>query len=101
VFVLIGKASAIGPAMKKYAKKQGTRAVGEPDFRPSKWADNRRHIALDSRVRCLCSAGWEREGHWTNPDNLWSIAPHHVGIVVGDLGSAMDANIPNFGYTFL
>jgi hypothetical protein len=36
----------------------------------------------------------------TTPDNLWSITPHHVGIVVSDLGSAMDAYIANFGYTF-
>jgi zinc protease len=36
VFVLIGKASAIGPAAKKYSEKQDTRPVSEPDFWPQK-----------------------------------------------------------------
>jgi zinc protease len=34
VFVLIGKASAIGPAVQKYADKQDTRAISEPGFWP-------------------------------------------------------------------
>ena len=34
VFVLLGKASAIGPAVKKYAEKQDTRAINEPGFWP-------------------------------------------------------------------
>jgi zinc protease len=34
VFVLIGKASAIGPAVKKYADKQDARAVSAPGFWP-------------------------------------------------------------------
>ena len=34
VFALIGKASAIAPAVKKYAEKQDTRAVAEPGFWP-------------------------------------------------------------------
>jgi zinc protease len=34
VFVLIGKASEIGPALKKYAEKQDTRAISEPGFWP-------------------------------------------------------------------
>ena len=36
VFVLIGKASAIGPAVKKYSEKQDTRPVSEPGFWPQK-----------------------------------------------------------------
>jgi zinc protease len=34
VFVLIGKASEIGPAVKKYADKQDTRKISEPGFWP-------------------------------------------------------------------
>ncbi|HEY2460353.1 MAG TPA: pitrilysin family protein [Candidatus Acidoferrum sp.] len=34
VFVLIGKASAIGPAVQKYAPKQDARAITEPGFWP-------------------------------------------------------------------
>lgn len=34
VFVLIGKASEIGPAMKKYAEKQDARSISEPGFWP-------------------------------------------------------------------
>lgn len=34
VFVLIGKASAIGPAVQKYAEKQDARAISEPGFWP-------------------------------------------------------------------
>ena len=34
VFVLIGKASAIAPTVKKYAEKQDARAVSEPGFWP-------------------------------------------------------------------
>jgi zinc protease len=34
VFVLIGKASAIGPAVKKYAEKQDTREISAPGFWP-------------------------------------------------------------------
>jgi zinc protease len=34
VFVLIGKASAIGPAVQKYAEKQDTRAISDPGFWP-------------------------------------------------------------------
>lgn len=34
VFVLIGKASAIGPAVKKYAEKQDMRAISDPGFWP-------------------------------------------------------------------
>jgi zinc protease len=34
VFVLIGKASAIGPAVQKYADKQDSRAISEPGFWP-------------------------------------------------------------------
>ncbi len=34
VFVLIGKASAIAPALKKYAEKQDARPVSEPGFWP-------------------------------------------------------------------
>ena len=34
VFVLIGKASAIGPVVKKYSEKQDTRPVSEPGFWP-------------------------------------------------------------------
>jgi predicted Zn-dependent peptidase len=34
VFVLIGKASAIGPAVQKYAAKQDTRAISDPGFWP-------------------------------------------------------------------
>ena len=34
VFVLIGKASAIGPAVKKYADKQDARAISAPGFWP-------------------------------------------------------------------
>jgi zinc protease len=34
VFVLIGKASAIGPAVEKYAEKRDARAIGEPGFWP-------------------------------------------------------------------
>jgi zinc protease len=34
VFVLIGKASAIGLAVKKYSEKQDTRPVSEPGFWP-------------------------------------------------------------------
>lgn len=36
VFVLIGKASEIGPAVKKFAEKQDSRAIGEPGFWPPK-----------------------------------------------------------------
>jgi zinc protease len=35
VFVLIGKASAIGPAVKKYAEKQDARGISEPGFWPA------------------------------------------------------------------
>ncbi|HLZ91177.1 MAG TPA: pitrilysin family protein [Candidatus Acidoferrum sp.] len=35
VFVLIGKASAIGPAVEKYAEKRDNRAISEPGFWPS------------------------------------------------------------------
>ena len=35
VFVLIGKASAIGPAVKKYATTQDTRPIGDPGFWPA------------------------------------------------------------------
>jgi zinc protease len=35
VFVLIGKASAIGPAVKKYASTQDTRPIGDPGFWPA------------------------------------------------------------------
>jgi zinc protease len=34
VFVLIGKASAIGPAVQKYAEKQNARPISEPGFWP-------------------------------------------------------------------
>jgi zinc protease len=34
VFVLIGKASAIGPAVQKYAEKQDARTISEPGFWP-------------------------------------------------------------------
>jgi zinc protease len=34
VFVLIGKSSAIAPAVKKYAEKQDARHIGEPGFWP-------------------------------------------------------------------
>jgi zinc protease len=34
VFVLIGKASAIGPAVEKYAEKRDARAISEPGFWP-------------------------------------------------------------------
>ncbi len=34
VFVLIGKTSAIGPAVKKYAEKEDGRAISEPGFWP-------------------------------------------------------------------
>jgi len=34
VFVLIGKSSAIGPAVQKYAEKQDARAISEPGFWP-------------------------------------------------------------------
>ncbi|HET9994092.1 MAG TPA: pitrilysin family protein [Candidatus Acidoferrum sp.] len=34
VFTLIGKASAIGPAVKKYAEKQDARPISEPGFWP-------------------------------------------------------------------
>jgi predicted Zn-dependent peptidase len=34
VFVLIGKASAIGPAVEKYAEKHDARAISEPGFWP-------------------------------------------------------------------
>jgi zinc protease len=34
VFVLIGKASAIGPAVQKYAEKRDARAISEPGFWP-------------------------------------------------------------------
>jgi DNA-directed RNA polymerase len=34
VFVLIGKASAIAPAVKKYSEKQDARPVSEPGFWP-------------------------------------------------------------------
>jgi hypothetical protein len=34
VFVLIGKASAIRPAVKKYADKMDERAISEPGFWP-------------------------------------------------------------------
>ena len=34
VFVLIGKASAIGPAVEKYAEKRDAREIGEPGFWP-------------------------------------------------------------------
>jgi predicted Zn-dependent peptidase len=34
VFVLIGKASAIGPAVQKYAEKQDVRAISDPGFWP-------------------------------------------------------------------
>jgi predicted Zn-dependent peptidase len=34
VFVLIGKALAVGPAVKKYAEKQDARAISEPGFWP-------------------------------------------------------------------
>lgn len=34
VFVLIGKASAIGPAVEKYAEKRDSRAISEPGFWP-------------------------------------------------------------------
>jgi predicted Zn-dependent peptidase len=35
VFVLIGKASAIGPAVEKYAEKRDAREISEPGFWPS------------------------------------------------------------------
>jgi predicted Zn-dependent peptidase len=35
VFVLIGKASAIGPAVQKYAEKQDSRAISDPGFWPA------------------------------------------------------------------
>jgi hypothetical protein len=35
VFVLIGKASAIGPAVQKYATKQDTRPISDPGFWPA------------------------------------------------------------------
>jgi zinc protease len=35
VFVLIGKASAVGPAVKKYATTQDTRPIGDPGFWPA------------------------------------------------------------------
>jgi len=35
VFVLIGKASAIGPAVKKYASTQDARAISDPGFWPA------------------------------------------------------------------
>jgi predicted Zn-dependent peptidase len=34
VFVLIGKASAIGKAVEKYAEKRDARAISEPGFWP-------------------------------------------------------------------
>jgi len=34
VFVLIGKASAIGPAVEKYAEKRDARGIGDPGFWP-------------------------------------------------------------------
>src|ERR1700720_3027812 len=34
VFVMIGKASAIGPAVEKYAEKRDSRAISEPGFWP-------------------------------------------------------------------
>lgn len=39
VFVLIGKASEIGPTVKKYADKMDTREIGDPGFWPSPPAD--------------------------------------------------------------
>ncbi|MGC1903097.1 MAG: pitrilysin family protein [Candidatus Acidiferrum sp.] len=35
VFVLIGKASAVGPAVKKYAPTQDSRPIGDPGFWPA------------------------------------------------------------------
>jgi zinc protease len=35
VFVLIGKASAVGPAVKKYAQAQDTRPISDPGFWPA------------------------------------------------------------------
>jgi zinc protease len=35
VFVLIGKASAVGPAVKKYAQTQDTRPISDPGFWPA------------------------------------------------------------------
>lgn len=35
VFVLIGKASTVGPAVKKYAATQDTRPIGDPGFWPA------------------------------------------------------------------
>jgi len=35
VFALIGNASAIGPAVKKYAEKQDARKIAEPGFWPA------------------------------------------------------------------
>jgi hypothetical protein len=34
VFVLIGKAPAIGPAVQKYAEKQDARPISDPGFWP-------------------------------------------------------------------
>ncbi|HEY8671173.1 MAG TPA: hypothetical protein VIL63_10070, partial [Terriglobales bacterium] len=35
VFTLIGNASVIGPAVKKYAAKQDTRVISDPGFWPA------------------------------------------------------------------
>lgn len=41
VFVLIGKASAIGPAVEKYPEKRDTRAIDDPGFWPPPAADGK------------------------------------------------------------
>jgi zinc protease len=41
VFLLIGKASAIGPAVQKYATKQDTRLISDPGFWPAPVAANK------------------------------------------------------------
>ena len=41
VFVLIGKASAVGPAVKKYAPTQDTRPISDPGFWPAPVASNK------------------------------------------------------------
>ena len=42
VFVLIGKASAVGPAVKKYAQTQDARAISDPGFWPAPAATSKK-----------------------------------------------------------
>jgi zinc protease len=43
VFVLIGKAAAVGPVVVKYAEKQDTRSISEPGFWPPPPRNSHRH----------------------------------------------------------